>query len=105
MEEQDEKSLEPSPKAHLISLMQAGHPWQTANGLFRSWTSVAGRRWHIVPRRRCARDKFARLLRACTCYLRPCSSLFFITSEPLAYPALSWSDWSLAHVGFTRLHR
>jgi transposase len=26
MEEQDEKSLEPSPKAHLISLMQAGHP-------------------------------------------------------------------------------
>jgi hypothetical protein len=30
MEEQDEKSLEPSPKAHLISLKQAGHPWQKA---------------------------------------------------------------------------
>jgi transposase len=30
MEEQDEKSLEPSPKVHLISLMQAGYPWQTA---------------------------------------------------------------------------
>jgi transposase len=30
MEEQDEKSLEPSPKAHLISLMQAGYPWPKA---------------------------------------------------------------------------
>ncbi len=32
MKEQDEKSLEPSKiaKAHLISLMQAGYPWQKA---------------------------------------------------------------------------
>lgn len=33
MEEQDEKRLEPSPKAHLISLMQAGHPWQKASAM------------------------------------------------------------------------
>lgn len=30
MEEQDEKSLKLSPKAYLISLLQAGHPWQKA---------------------------------------------------------------------------
>lgn len=33
MEEQDEKSLEPSPKAYLISLMQAGYPWQKATAM------------------------------------------------------------------------
>ncbi|WP_149403267.1 hypothetical protein [Dictyobacter arantiisoli] len=33
MEEQDEKSLEPSPKAYLISLMQAGHPGPKATAM------------------------------------------------------------------------
>jgi hypothetical protein len=35
MEEQDEKSLAPSPKAHLKAHMQAGHPWQKAAALKR----------------------------------------------------------------------